>query len=81
VEKIKEEEALLTVKEAAEFLRASQSTVYRMIKRGDLKAHKVGKKWLFYKKDLKEFVERNAYRPEASSLRPSLWLCSGQGSV
>lgn len=64
MEKIKEEEVLLTVKEAMEFLRVSQSTIYRMIKRGDLKAHKVGKKWLMYKKDLKEFVERGGKATE-----------------
>lgn len=55
-----EQEALLTIQEAAEFLRMSRSTIYRMVKRGDLKAHKVGKKWLIYMKDLKELVERGA---------------------
>jgi excisionase family DNA binding protein len=52
-----EQEALLTVQEAAEFLRISQSTVYRMIKRGDLGAHRVGKKWVFFKNDLIKFVK------------------------
>lgn len=51
---------LLTVQEAMELVRISQSTIYRMIKRGDLKAHKVGKKWVFFKKDLIEFVKRGA---------------------
>jgi len=64
VTRINEEEVLLTTQEAMDFLRISQATVYRMIKRGDLKAHKVGKKWVFFKKDLIEFVKRDGNSPE-----------------
>lgn len=34
---------MLTVKEAASLLNVSNSTIYRMIKRGMLKARKIGK--------------------------------------
>jgi len=64
VTRINEEEVLLTTQEAMDFLRISQATVYRMIKRGELKAHKVGKKWLFFKKDLIEFVKGDGNSPE-----------------
>ena len=64
MEIINEEEVLPTTQEAMQFLRVSQATIYRMIKRGDLKAHKVGKKWVFFKKDLVEFVKRNSNSPE-----------------
>ena len=67
VERIKEDEILLNVREAMEYLRVSRSTIYRLIKRGELKGHKVGKKWVFYKRDLKDFLERKAYRPEGST--------------
>lgn len=36
-------EKLLTAKEAAEILKVRKNTVYDMIKRGDLKASKLGK--------------------------------------
>jgi len=70
VTRINEEEVLLTTQEAMDFLRISQATVYRMIKRGELKAHKVGKKWLFFKKDLIEFVKRDGNSPEEDESRP-----------
>jgi len=62
-----EQETLLTVQEAAKFLRISQSTVYRMIKRGDIGAHKVGKKWVFFKNDLIEFVKGDGISAEEAS--------------
>ena len=64
MERFKEDEILLNVREAMEYLRVSRSTIYRLIKKGKLKGHKVGKKWVFYKRDLKDFLERSAYRPE-----------------
>lgn len=64
VQRFKEDELLFNVREAMEYLRVSRSTIYRLIKRGELKGHKVGKKWVFYKRDLKDFLERNVHRPE-----------------
>lgn len=64
MERINEGDILLTTQEAMQLLRISQATVCRMIKRGDLKAHKVGKKWLFFKKDLIEFVKGDGRSPE-----------------
>lgn len=55
---------LLNVQEAMEFLGISRSTIYRMIKRGDLKAYKVGAEWRFFKKDLIEFVKGDGSSPE-----------------
>lgn len=64
MQKISEEEMLLNVQEAMEFLGISRSTIYRMIKRGDLKAYKVGAEWRFFKKDLIEFVKGDGNSPE-----------------
>ena len=44
MERFKEDEILLNVREAMEYLRVSRSTIYRLIKKGKLKGHKVGKK-------------------------------------
>ena len=48
-------EKLFTAKEAAEILKVRKNTVYDMIKRGDLKASKLGKQLricLLYTSDL-----------------------------
>lgn len=55
---ISEEELLLTLQEAGAFLRASRSSIYRLMASGRLVGHKVGRKWLFYKNDLKALVQR-----------------------
>lgn len=45
-------EKLLTAKEAAEILKVRKNTVYDMIKRGDLKASKLGKQLRIRQEDL-----------------------------
>ena len=47
-------ERLLTVVEAAEVLKVKKNTVYDMIKRGDLKASKLGKQLRMRQEDLDE---------------------------
>lgn len=47
---------LLTVFEAAEFLRLSDKTVRRMITRGDLASHRIGRSLRLYEHDLRAFV-------------------------
>lgn len=48
---------MLSVSEACEFLRVSQPTLYRYIRKGDVPALKVGGKWLFHKESLGKWVE------------------------
>lgn len=55
--RIRDEEILLDLPEAMDFLRASRSTIYRLMKTGQLVGYKIGRKWVFYKKDVKELVE------------------------
>lgn len=50
--------AVLTVAEAAEFLRCSERTVVRMINRGSLKASKSTGKTLVRRGDLEKVLER-----------------------
>lgn len=54
-----DEDVLLNFREAQQFLRASRSKVYRLVTSGELVGHKVGRNWLFYKSELKQFVERH----------------------
>lgn len=39
--------SVLTVKELAEYLKVHPSTIYRLLKRGQLRAFKVGSDWRF----------------------------------
>ena len=50
-------EKLLTAKEAAEILKVRKNTVYDMIKRGDLKASKLGKQLRLRQGDLEFYIQ------------------------
>lgn len=56
---VSEEELLLTLHEAEAFLRVSRTTMYRLMASGRLVGYKVGRKWVFYKNDLKALVQRH----------------------
>lgn len=49
--------AILTVTEVAEFLRVAPKTVYGLIKRGQLRAFKVGRVVRCYREEVLRFVE------------------------
>ena len=51
-----EQDTLLNAEEAAEFLRSSRVKVYRLVKSGQLVAHKVGGTYVFYLRDLHAYV-------------------------
>ena len=48
---------ILTLKEAAEYLRVSRQTVYNMIKDRRIKAYKVGREWRFFRSNIMEYLE------------------------
>jgi excisionase family DNA binding protein len=53
--------AVLTLKEAADFLRCHESTMYRMIKRGKVAgAFRIGSDWRFSRAKLAAWVEQQA---------------------
>lgn len=54
------EERLLTAKEAAEILKVRKNTVYDMIKRGDLKASKLGKQLRIRQEDLEFYIQHGS---------------------
>ena len=51
-----EQDILLTFQEAADLLRVSRATIYRLLASGQLVGHKVGRGWRFYKADLHRFI-------------------------
>ena len=56
IERFGERDILLTFQEAAELLRVSRATMYRLLGSGRLIGHRVGRGWRFYKTDLHAFV-------------------------
>jgi excisionase family DNA binding protein len=51
------ESPVMTVHEVAAFLGVHQTTVYRLLKRGQIPAFKLGSDWRFSKKQLTEWIE------------------------
>jgi excisionase family DNA binding protein len=49
------ERKVLALKEAAAYLGVHPSTVYRMLKRGELEGYKIGSDWKFNLEDLEEW--------------------------
>ena len=50
-------DAVMTLEEAAEFLKVSETTVYQLVRSGELKARKVGREWRILKSQLVEFLK------------------------
>lgn len=60
-------EKLLTVVEAATVLKVKKNTVYDMIKRGDLKASKLGKQLRIRQMDLEEYIRYGGQKPQEAA--------------
>ncbi len=54
---------LLTVKEAAEYLRLAASTIYKMVSRRDIPFMKIGTRVIFDLDTLTEWVGTHSVRP------------------
>jgi excisionase family DNA binding protein len=54
---------IFTISELSGFLKLSKSMLYQLLRRGDLKASKVGKKWLVRRSDVDVFVGSREYIP------------------
>jgi excisionase family DNA binding protein len=52
-------EALLNVKEVAEFLQVNTTTVYAWAQSGQMPAIKLGRSWRFRRSDLEAWLNRN----------------------
>jgi excisionase family DNA binding protein len=64
---------LLTAKQAGERLRVSESTVFRLLRRRQLKGVKLGRALRFTEAELRDFIERHREQiePQTTSLSPS----------
>ncbi len=50
-------DAVMTLEDAAIFLKVSETTVYQLVRSGELKARKVGREWRILKSQLVEFLK------------------------
>jgi excisionase family DNA binding protein len=49
---------VMTVKDLSEYLHCNQSTIYRLLKRGELPAFKVGSDWRFMTAEIRNWCKR-----------------------
>jgi excisionase family DNA binding protein len=67
-EHVEDHDRLLTFQEAANWLRVSRATMYRLLDSGQLVGYKVGRSWRFYKADLHRLVD--THRSDVASQEP-----------
>jgi len=58
---------VLTASEVANYLRVSLSTIYRLLKSGDLPAFKIGSDWRFNRVHIEEWLRSRQQTPESQS--------------
>jgi excisionase family DNA binding protein len=62
---------ILTVSEVSKYLHVSQVTVYRLLRRNDIPAFRIGKKWRFNLEDLDRWIENKiSYDPHEHPDKP-----------
>jgi excisionase family DNA binding protein len=54
-----ETSAIMTIDEVASFLKLSKITIYKLVKKGDLPAFRVGNSWRFQRDKIEMIVTRN----------------------
>lgn len=59
---------LMTVKEVANYLRVTEKTIYRLLRRGDIPATKVGHQWRFKKNSIDEWLHQGSVENKANIL-------------
>lgn len=54
----------LDVKQVREILDLSERTVFRLIKKGELKGVKIGREWRFEESDIEDYIARQRKKTE-----------------
>jgi len=62
-------ESWVTVEEVADHLRVKPNTVYKLIERNDLPAHRVGKLWRFAIEEIDAWVKAGRAAPGSTKVR------------
>ena len=56
----------LTVREVAQYLNRSETTIYNMLNEGDIPGIKLGGKWIVRKEDLDSFLDNKMAEQQSS---------------
>ncbi len=59
---------LMTVEEVANYLRVAEKTIYRLVRRGEIPASRIGQQWRFTKAAIDAWVRRNSVGDKANIL-------------
>ncbi|MFQ6122910.1 MAG: response regulator [Dehalococcoidales bacterium] len=59
---------LMTVEELASYLRVTEKTIYRLLRRGSIPATKVGHQWRFNKTSIDKWLQQNSVGAKANIL-------------
>jgi len=59
---------LMTLEEVADYFRVTEKTIYRLLRRGEIPATKVGHQWRFNKTTIDEWLQRHSVGTKASVL-------------
>jgi excisionase family DNA binding protein len=59
---------LMTVEEVADYLRVTETTIYRLLKRGSISATKVGRQWRFDRASIDEWLHQRPAETKANIL-------------
>jgi len=62
---------MLDLQETAKRLGVSRVTVYRLVRKGQLRAHRVGKAWRVAEEAIAEYLQRTSNVPRAEEQPPS----------
>lgn len=57
----------MTISDLAVYLQVSQSSLYKLVQRGSVPGHKIGRHWRFHKVSIDKWLQESADKP----LRPS----------
>jgi len=52
----------MTLEEVAQYLQVSKDSIYRMARKGEIPASKIGNLWRFKKKEIDEWMRNNRNR-------------------
>ena len=66
---MKDNDTIFDIAETARFLKVSEQTVYKLLRRGDIAAAKVGREWRILKPAVIEFL-RQGNKPARKAGRP-----------
>jgi excisionase family DNA binding protein len=60
---------VLTIPEVSQYLRVSRQTIYRMLRRGNIPAFRIGGDWRFNIEDLGHWIEKESQARKSGLLR------------